>query len=320
MNGDNFEALLGMLSEFEQEQYSIKQNINSNLIKIHEAECYIRYLQELDDKEFKFFSPRAIRNNINKEEMEKYKEEIVTYEEKNRVLQNKYDECSSRIERLNKIIQDEKDYNLTILSIQEEERHRISRDLHDTSLQTLTYLVHKIELSSKFIDQDSDRAKLELSIVNKNLRAVIDEIRSSIFNLRPMSVDDLGLKATFERLVSVLNNNNKFEVDMQIEDVSCEKNLLMITLYRTVQECLSNVSKHSEATKIIFHGKLVDGIYHIVIEDNGKGFDMDEVVETKKDHFGLALMKERMILLGGNIKFISEIGKGTRIEINIPLS
>lgn len=84
--------------------------------------------------------------------------------------------------------------NLTIFKVQEEERQRIARDLHDTSLQNLTHLIHKIELSSLYIDKDPIQAKLELSIVEKSLRKTIEEIRNIIYDLRPMSFDDLGLK------------------------------------------------------------------------------------------------------------------------------
>ena len=79
------------------------------------------------------------------------------------------------------ILEEEKDLsNLMALSIQEEDRQRIARELHDTSLQNLAHLIHKIELSSLYIDQDPVRAKLELSAVNKNLREIIEEIRCTI--------------------------------------------------------------------------------------------------------------------------------------------
>ncbi len=211
-------------------------------------------------------------------------------------------------------------YNYSILNIQEADRHRIARELHDTSLQNLAHLVHKIELATKFIDKDRMRAKLELSVVNKNLKTVIEEIRNTIYDLRPMTFDDLGLKATFERLISVINQNKKFAIDMDIDDVSCENNLILVTIYRIVQECLNNIIKHADAEKIILHCKLIDNIYVINIEDDGKGFTNEEAEQKKAEkHFGVTLMKERVALIGGTIQIDSICNKGTKIKIKIPL-
>lgn len=321
MKEENYEVLLEMLTELEQEHIRIKKKIDDIEIKIQETDSYIKCLQEeQDERDFKFFSPRAaFKSNVNKAELEKIIEDKSNYEEEYRLLQIEYDEYSSKISRLNNIIQDEREYILSIFNVQEEERYRISRDLHDTSLQNITSLIHKVELSSMFIDQDPLRAKLELSLVNKNLRAIVDEIRSTIFNLRPMSVDDLGLKATFERLINVINDHKGYDVDLLIEDVSCENNMSLIILYRTVQECLLNIDKHAEASKIIFHSTWEGDKYHILIQDNGKGFDFEEVKDKNSKHFGIALMKERIDVLGGNMTIDSASGCGTRIEIDIPL-
>ena len=102
--------------------------------------------------------------------------------------------------------------NLTIFKVQEEERQRIARDLHDTSLQNLTHLIHKIELSSLYIDKDPIQAKLELSIVEKSLRKTIEEIRNIIYDLRPMSFDDLGLKNALLQLLSCINEDQKYQI------------------------------------------------------------------------------------------------------------
>ena len=81
-----------------------------------------------------------------------------------------------------------------VFEIQELDRRRIARDLHDTSLQNLSHLIHKLELVSMYMDKDMIRAKLELASVSKNINHIIDEIRMVIYDLRPMVFDDLGLK------------------------------------------------------------------------------------------------------------------------------
>lgn len=209
--------------------------------------------------------------------------------------------------------------NLSILSIQEQDRQRIARDLHDTSLQNLAHLVHKIELSSKYIDQDPIRAKLELSVVNQNLRTIIDEIRNTIFNLRPMTFDDLGLKSAFQNLLEMINEEKKYVLDIDIENANSDDDLILAAVYRIVQECLINIDKHAEADKIIFHAKNENNFYIIDIQDNGIGFSEKDVEEKKNSHFGMTVMRERVTLLGGKISIDSDKGKGTHIHIEIPL-
>ena len=94
---------------------------------------------------------------------------------------------------------------LSILDVIEIERQRIAKDLHDVSLQNLSHLIHKIELSSIYIDKDPIKAKLELATVEKELRSIINEIRTIIYNMYPVSLEDLGLKSTIEKVLGLIN-------------------------------------------------------------------------------------------------------------------
>lgn len=207
--------------------------------------------------------------------------------------------------------------NLTVLKIQEEDRKRIARELHDTSLQNLTHLVHRLELCGLYIDTDPIQAKLELSAANKHLKDIIEEIRGTIFDLRPMIFDDLGIKASLERLLAEMNKDNKLEINADIDDVSCETNLILVTIYRVVQESLVNIFKHADANKVNLSFKERDGRCIIEIEDDGKGFQQDNVDCEK--HFGISLMRERVELLNGKFEIVSEECKGTKIRIDISL-
>lgn len=214
-------------------------------------------------------------------------------------------ECSCNTENGKKIVE-----------MLETERKRIVSELHDTSLQNIAHFVHMIELASLYIDKDPARAKMELNSVSKGLHNVIEDIRSTIFNLRPMTFDDLGLKASFERLLDFLNADRDYIMDVEIDDVSCETDdYFCITLYRVVQECLLNIKKHSQATRVLFHCKKTEQQYEILIQDNGKGFTMEDKANS---HFGLALIHEGVVLLNGTIHISSEIGQGTTIDIKIP--
>lgn len=206
-----------------------------------------------------------------------------------------------------------------MIEMLETERKRIVSELHDTSLQNIAHFVHKIELASLYIDKDPDRAKMELSVVSKGLHNVIEDIRSTIFNLRPMTFEDLGLKASFERLLDFLNVEKEYFMDIDIDDISCETDdYFCVTLYRVVQECLLNIKKHSGASKVLFHCKRDHDKYMILIQDNGKGFTMKKAEDKANKHFGLALIHEGVGLLDGTIHISSVVGKGTTIEIEIP--
>lgn len=227
------------------------------------------------------------------------------------------DKLFSRMGKLEEIFEKENVYNVKLFQIQEDERHRIARDLHDTSLQNITHIIHKLELCSLLMDGDPVRAKQELSILSTKLRLAIEEIRNTIFNLRPMEFDDLGLKASFERLISIVNKDNDYEVDFYVEDVSREDDFLLFTIYRSVQECLTNIVKHAEATKIIFHAKFINDKYVILIEDNGKGFILSDKSKKETNHFGMSLMRECVSILRGTVDVTSG-ANGTRVKIEIP--
>lgn len=305
-----------MLIESQNEYNQVCGQLNNNLVKLQEAKEFENTFLANEELDYKVFSPRN-KEALHKDEISKIREEKAFYENENEKLIDRKNALGIKIGKLEKVLSEEREQGYATLKIQEADRQRIARDLHDTSLQNLAHLVHKIELSSMYIDTDPIHAKLELTVVNKKLKAVIDEIRNTIFNLRPMTFDDLGMKAALERLIAVINENKDYVVDLDIEDVSCENNLLLVTIYRVIQECLNNIVKHSKATRIFFHSKLIDGKYYIVIKDNGIGFHLDEIENEEDMHFGMTLMKERVELIGGEVSIQSD--NGTEIKICIPI-
>lgn len=209
----------------------------------------------------------------------------------------------------------------SVLDVQEKERQRIARDLHDSSLQELTHFVHQVELSSLYIDQDPLKAKLELASIEKGLRKVIDDIRNRIYDLRPMTFDDLGLRETLLNFFSVLNREGRFEILSDIDDIEDqfseeEKEIALIMIYRIIQECVQNAIEHSKGDRIEISLKKSTNAIFIIILDNGTGFNLKEA-EKKDRHFGLSVVKERVFLLGGQMKIDADMG--TRISIEIPL-
>ena len=212
------------------------------------------------------------------------------------------------------------DENLKVLYIQEQDRKRIAQDLHDISLQNLAHLTHKLELAGMMIDSDPVGAKLELHLVNKKLHETMDEIRNIIFDLRPMSFDDLGLKASFERLLGIINEKNEYEMILDISDVSCENDLVLVNIFRIVKEILTNIVKHAKASRIEFSCYQENEICYISISDNGVGFDENTLDNLMGKHFGISFTRERINLLGGKLLIQSHVGGGSNVSIEIPLA
>lgn len=229
-------------------------------------------------------------------------------------------EYSNNYTDFNKISDCESMIIYDILNIQESERQRIARELHDSSVQNLIHLIHMIELGSMYIDQDSIRAKLELENCIKFLKSTIDEMRDIIFNLRPMAFDDLGFKQCIDNLI--INEKSRFknfEIEYNVCELDNENNLLLVTIYRVIKEVLENALKHSNGDKIILNVMKKNGKCFIYMKDNGKGFSSKELDKKKNKHFGISIIKERIELLQGKISIITRPEKGTEIKIQIPL-
>ena len=313
----SYNLLNELLTCLKQELFEINAKIQCNLLYIKEEDTCIKSLQESDSEDFKMFSPRSL-NSLQKDEIAKANLRKADYQKQNEDLEEKKSVIESKVKIIEEILKQES-HNLTALHVQEEDRKRIARDLHDTALQNLTHLIHKIELCGLYIDEDPIKAKLELSVIGVGLKETVNEIRNTIYDLRPMTFDDLGFKAGLERLLENINENNEYTIVSDIDDVSCENNQTIISIYRVVQESLNNIYKHAEADRIEFRCKMKSDVCVIDIIDNGKGF-FDEKNKVDERHFGLTLMNERVELLNGMINIDSVMGEGTKIHIEIPLT
>lgn len=209
--------------------------------------------------------------------------------------------------------------DLSILKIQEKERQRIAMELHDTSLQTLAHVIHQVELANMYMDRDIVKSKLELAEVKQNIKIVIQEIRDTIFDLRPMSFEDLGIVETIQRFVDHVDKNHSFRIHTDIQDIDTTYYIILTNVYWIIQECISNAVKHSDGDEIYLKCFSKDKICYIEIKDNGKGFVYGEYEKDDQRHFGLSMVKERVEILGGEIHISSVINKGTKITVEIPL-
>lgn len=327
MNDDRLNVLKELYDNTFNTREEIQDMIQNNLNRLEEISVFLNSVEQSETVYNKIFSPRSVEN-IHRDKITEYKAEREKLQNSNNYYYEKlkvYEKQLTDIKQLIKTISD--DYkNLTILDIQEKERIRIARELHDSSLQNLTHIIHEIELSSKFIDQDPIRAKLELVSCSQNLKHTVDEIRDTIFNLRPMSFDDLGFSQCIENFVDVCKKQFKdLQIEYEGDDIDIinkeETNLYLVTLYRVIQEAVFNSLKHSEAKKLTLLIRDKDSKILVDVIDNGKGFLVDNIVkemDNKEKHFGLSIMKERIYLLNGSIKIDSQLDMGTTIKIVVP--
>lgn len=209
--------------------------------------------------------------------------------------------------------------NSEILAMNENDRQRIARELHDLTIQNLIHLIHKVEYASKFIENDPIKTRLEMAVISKVLKETIAEIRELVYDLRPMTFDDFGfeiaLKTFLENITSNLDINFSYHINYNLENYD---DLFLITLFRIIQECINNSVKHSECKNIKVEIKQVKDELLIIIEDDGIGIDIKILNESDK-HFGIKIIKERVSLISGVCNFICKKGKGLAVEIRVPI-
>lgn len=214
-------------------------------------------------------------------------------------------------------------WGVKVIQAQELERERIARDMHDGPAQSLSNLIIKTELCIKLLDKDAARTRLELQTLKSLLRTTIDDTRRLIYNLRPMSIDDLGLIPTIERLIDKTNKQLDYNIELKTNSKANKINnpMITLTLYRIAQEALNNIKKYSEATRSIIDINVLEDYIELAITDNGIGFDINNIKLNLEDNkgFGIAIMKERTSLLMGDFNIVSETGKGTTLTARIPL-
>lgn len=203
--------------------------------------------------------------------------------------------------------------NKEILLIQEAERKRIAEELHNTTVQDMVCLSQKLELAVLYMDRDIVQSKLEILSAKKQVKSIIEEVREIIYNLRPMTFDDIGYKAAFERLYDRMIEKG-YCVSFDIDDISVDDDVTAISVYHIVNEACQNVIKHSQASKVCVSVKCSCDKINVTIADDGIGFDS----EWSGNHFGLSFISERVELLSGDMKIISNKG-GTSINVVIPI-
>lgn len=210
-----------------------------------------------------------------------------------------------------------------IIKAQEDERRRIAREMHDGPAQAMSNVVLKAEICEKMAEMDMNKAINELKGLKDVVRSCLKDVRRIIYDLRPMSIDDLGLKPTLQKYIESFSQQNKVSVELKVrgEDGRIKDSNIILTVFRVVQECLNNIRKHAQATSVVIQMECVENSITLRIKDDGKGFETSKLSEANRDEsggFGLLGMKERVELLEGSFGIDSAIGMGTTIRVQLP--
>ncbi len=204
-----------------------------------------------------------------------------------------------------------------MVHVEEMERRRISRELHDEAGQSLLCLRLQLEM----LEQKARAApalRAELAEGRRLLERTIEELRRLVADLSPALLEQLGLAAALRRLVRRFRRVKGMRTRLRLELGRGIPKRLERVVYRIVQECLNNAGRHSSAAHLNLFLRADDNCLRLDVADDGVGFQVPKAL-AQTEGFGLAGIRERVALLGGRIQIESAPGRGTRISIELPM-
>jgi two-component system, NarL family, sensor histidine kinase DegS len=210
-----------------------------------------------------------------------------------------------------------------VIVAQEEERKRIAGEIHDSIAQSMVGILTKVQTSQSLLTVSPEKVAEELEELRKIVADSVKEVREIIFNLRPSSLDDLGLVPSLENVIKRIERDTGIGIDLIVNERDLRlPSILETVAFRIIQEALNNVKKHSEARKAWIELYFEPTRLSIKIVDNGKGFNWESLSQKflEGSSFGFLSMKERASLVGGLVDITSEENKGTTVSVEIPIN
>lgn len=205
-----------------------------------------------------------------------------------------------------------------MLEVEERERRRISRELHDEAGQLLLYLRLRLEQAERAAPEASGAVGEALAEARELAGQTVLEIRRILSDLSPAVLEQLGLGAAVRQLVNRFREMHGIRAVLNMPKLRPLPKQTELVVYRLVQECCNNVARHSEASKVNLSLRAADGVLRLRVEDDGVGFRLNEAL-ARRESFGLAGMRERVALMGGRFTLESRPGRGSRVCIELPL-
>jgi signal transduction histidine kinase len=209
-----------------------------------------------------------------------------------------------------------------MLHVEEMERRRISRELHDEAGQSLLCIRLQMELLEQSLPESAREWRAKLGEARDLTERTILEMRRLIAALSPAVLEQLGLGAALRQLINRFQRLHSCRVKLQLAKMGSPPQQTEVITYRLVQECFNNIGKHAGASHVNISLASADGFLKLIVEDNGVGFNVEEAFQ-KRESFGMAGMRERVALLGGKFHVESRTEgpkRGTKISIELPIA
>jgi len=236
-------------------------------------------------------------------------------------LQKALQEMAARIQRYQAGM---RDYMAAITQGQEAERTRLARELHDDTAQALIALGQRLQMAQRALARgDVEQAQELLVELRRMSEQTLEGVRRFSRDLRPVYLEELGFLPALEMLVRDLNAGGQIEAELKVWGRS--RRLppdLELAAYRIAQEALNNAARHAQAKHVMLRVAFTEEALILTVHDDGEGFEVPQQPDelSLEGHFGLAGMRERAILLGGQLRVTSTAGEGTTLEVTLPVS
>lgn len=286
------------------EVYETTHNIQTQLKMVREREISLRQKRDFIERRLK-----SLDGMIEKGSSLVSKVSVIS-----NYLTGDFKQFSDLIEDANQ----KQSFGLRIIEAQEEERRRISREIHDGPAQMLANILLRSDLVDRtFRERSGEEALVEMKSLRSMVRTSLQEVRRIIYNLRPMALDDLGLVPTIRKYLVNVEEYNKISITLSEQggfDRLASK--YEVALFRLIQESVQNAVKHASAEHIHVNIRIEKNQVSVSIRDDGVGFNLEK---KKENSFGLIGMRERVEMLDGELDINTKIGGGTTIYVKIPL-
>lgn len=211
---------------------------------------------------------------------------------------------------------------IKVLEIQEAERGRIARDIHDGPAQYLASSIMRIDFCKKILIEDLERGLQEMDELKSTVKKALIEVRGIIFDLRPPYLEKQTLEESIQDLIDTFSDESNVNIRFKMINYDKCNDTIEIGVYRIVQELICNVKKHSKANYVDILIEKGKEYLFINFIDDGIGFDLDEVVhesKLRKISYGIVGILDRVEGLGGKVDINSRMNKGTRYKIRLPI-